>query len=471
MSPSTNRNPDHRPARFTRIAAWVGGIAVGIVGMVAVLPLLGKDAFANYRDREGVLGNETGIRMEEVGYRSYSKGKLVASADLDQVDVRKDRQFFDIIGVHNGLVFSKEGKISFDGPSATYDQISQTLRFGAGVKVQGDEFDLFAPRLTLNQYAKNLQAPGPITGTLKGGSIEAMNLKYRMEGREFTAGPIRWQGVPPKEVQDTPVTQEKKPWNIEGNVKTNQKTLIWTNGRATDGEIIVKSPRIEQDRKTDVLTCAGPVYYFSKKVNLVADKAVIYRKEKRAVLTGNVRMLVKPKSAVDLTEQEIPPFRPDVPAEVAQGRPAAPQSAEDQQQKDLDEALRSSKSVRDYPSMIKAAEIDYIYAEGRRKGIITGSPEAFQEFADGKRWRRIQAFKGIYDGEAETLRLESTPTKVDVLLKNSIGDDLIGEWFLVSTKEDDEEWEGEKVKGVVMADEDELPKDKKSTGGSGGGGG
>lgn len=444
---------------------------MGLVGMTAVIPLLGKDAFANYREREGVLGGETGVRMEDVDYRSYRKGELVAQADLDRVDVRRDRQYFDIIGVNNGLVMSKEGKISFDAPSATYDQIAQTLRFGAGVKVKGDDFDLFAPKLSLNQHAENLQAPGPVTGTLKGGSVTAMNLKYAMDRREFGAGPIRWQGVPPKEIQDTPITQEKKPWNIEGNVKTNQKTLIWTNGRATDGEIIVKSPRIEQDRKTDVLTCTGPVYYFSKKVNLVADKAVIYRKEKRAVLTGNVRMLVKPKSAVDLTEQEIPPFRPDVPAAIAQNRPAAPQSAEEQQQKDLDDALRSSKSVRDYPSMVRATEIDYVYAEGRRKGIITGAPEAYQEFDDGKRWRRILAFRGIYDGEAETLRLESTPQKVDVRMNNSIGDDLMGDWFIVSTKEDDEEWEGEKVKGWVMGDEDEIPKDKKTPPPTGSGGG
>jgi hypothetical protein len=292
--------------------------------------------------------------------------------------------------------------------------------------------------------------------------MTAMNLKYRLDNKEFTAGPIRWQGVPPKEVQDVPGTQERKPWHIEGNVKTNQNTLIWTNGRATDGEIIVKSPRIEQDRKTDVLTCAGPVYYFSKKVNLVADKAVIYRKDKRAVLTGNVRMLVKPKSAVDLTEQEIPPFRPDVPTEIAQGRPAAPQSAEAQQQKDLDDALRSSKSVRDYPSMVKAAEVDYIYAEGRRRGIITGAPEAYQEFADGKRWRRVSSFWGIYDGEAETMRLESAPDKKEVKMKNSIGDDLIGQWFLVSTKEDDEEWEGEGVTGDVFADDDDIPPAKKT---------
>lgn len=445
------------PGRWTKTFSWVSGIAIGLVGMLAVVPILGKDAFAGYRERSGVLGGDTGIRMEEVKYQSYHKGELVAEADLDRVDVRKDRQFLDIMGVSNGMLLTEEGKISFDAPSATYDQLAQTLRFSAGVRVLSDDFDLFAPKLTLNQMEKNLQAPGPVEGQLKGGSIQAMNLKYRLSNKEFTAGPITWQGVPPKEAQDTPITQERKPWRIEGNVKTNQSTLIWTNGRATDGEIIVKSPRIEQDRKTDVLTCAGPVYYFSKKVNLVADKAVIYRKEKRAVLTGNVRMLVKPKTAVDLTEQEVPPFRPDVPAEIAQGRPAAPQSAEAQQQKDLDEALRSSKSVRDYPSMVRAAEVDYVYAEGRRRGVITGAPEAYQEFADGKRWRRVSAFRGIYDGEAETLRLESTPSKVDVSMKNSIGDNLLGLWFIVSTKEDDEEWEGEGVQGDVMGDDDDIP--------------
>ena len=440
------------------------GFLAVLIGGIYALPLVAKDAFADYKNPKGPLGGETGIQLEGVSLRAYDKGKLVAQAEIDKVNVRKDRQFFDFIGIRDGSLFSEEGKIDFSAKSATYDDIAELMRFESGVKLVGEEFNLNAPKLTLDRQAENWQAPGPVTGTMKGGRLYAMDLKYKMANKVFLAGgPVRWRGGLPQDVvKDAPVAQSKTPWDIEGrNFKSANNVSSWTDGRATDGEIIVRAPSIQHDKKSDVLTCTGKVYYFSKKANLVADKAVIYRKEKRAVLTGNVRMLVKPKDKADLTEQEIPPFRPDVPEAIAQGRPEAPSPEETQQQKDLDEALRSAKTVRDYPSMVKAEQVEYWYAKGDRHGIVTGAPEAFQAIGE-LRWRRVSAFKGLYDGEKETLRMESSaPEKREVRFVSSIGDDMHGWWFLVSTKEDDDAWEGDGVVGKIMTDDEEIPKDKK----------
>ncbi len=451
-------------SRSTKGAKWIGlgtGFIAMVVGGIYAIPFVAKDAFAGYGREQGALGADTGIRMEGVKLRSYDKGKLVSQADIDRVDIRQDRQFYDFIGVHNGAVFNKDGRIDFSSERATFDEISRQLRFDAGVNLKGKDFKIFAPRMTLDEQADTVQAPGPITGTLKGGKIAAMNFKYKIANEEFMAGPLHWQGQLPGELtKGAPVGQGKTSWNIEGNVKSTKTGLTWTDARATDGEIIVKAPKIVQDRKTDVLTCTGKVYYFSKKANLVADGAIVYRKEKRVVLEGNVRMLTKPKDKADLTETEVPPFRPVVPESISQGRPEAPTPEEAQQQKDLDEALRSSKNVRDYPAMVKANKIEYWYGEGNRHAIATGVPEAFQEL-EGGRWRHIVAFKGLYDGEKETLRMESSaPAKREVTLKSSIGDDLAGFWFIVSTKEDDEAWEGDGVKGDIKVDDDELPKKK-----------
>ncbi len=447
------------------------GFATMIVGALVAVPFLGRDAFANWSQSEGPLGGDTGIRMETVEMRSYKKGELVAQASLDTVDVRKDRQHFDFTGVKRGSLFSKEGKIDFSSNRATFDEISQQLRFDDGVRLGGKEFDLSVPRLTLDEQFDNIQAPGPITGTLKGGKFQAMDFKYKMANEEFMTGGIRWQGQLPQEVaKDAPGAQNKTPWDIEAKSSKGTKTgATYKEARATDGEIIVKAPTIDHDRKNDVMTCTGKVYYFSKKANMVADSAVIYRKEKRVILKGDVRMLVKPKDKPDLTEAEVPPYRPDVPPTIADTRPEAPTPEETQQQKDLDEALRSAKTVRDYPSMVKCDQVEYWYGDGNRHGIFNGAPEAFQALV-GPRWRRVSAFKAFYDGEKETLRMESSaPDKREVHMVSSIGDDVFGWWFLVSTKEEDEDWEGEGLKGKVMADEDEVPKDKKTPPPTGGG--
>lgn len=253
----------------------------------------------------------------------------------------------------------------------------------------------------------------------------------------------------------------KTAWKIDGDgFKTNKKTNTWKSGRATDGEIMVNFPEIVQDRNTDVLTCSGPVYYLHKKANLVADKAVIYRKEKRAVLTGNVRMLVKPKDSIDLTEQEVAAFRPDVPTEVAAGRPPAPPSNEEnQQQKDLEETVRSSKTARKYPAMVKAAAVEYWYGEGNRHGIFTGAPEAYQKLNKGLGVECSPSRRSM-TAKRSRCDLKVSPIRATYRWRNSIGDDLRADWFVVSTKEDDDDSEGGRVTGWFMGDDSEVPKKK-----------
>jgi hypothetical protein len=62
-------------------------------------------------------------------------------------------------------------------------------------------------------------------------------------------------------------------------------------------------------------------------------------------------------------------------------------------------------------------------------------------------------------------------------MKNSIGDDLTAQTFLIHTKEGDERFSAEKIKGRVFTDPDDDPRDDKknppakSTGGGAGSGG
>src|SRR6185503_17951776 len=134
-------------------------------------------------------------------------------------------------------------------------------------------------------------------------------------------------------------------------------------------------------------------------------------REKRAVLTGNVSMLVKPKDQEKLEVVEIQPFRPEVPIEVAASRPKPPSGASEAEKKQNEE-LRSSKTARKYPISIRSEQIEYWYKRGERRATITGSPEARQDFPNG-RWRRMKTNKAYYDAEKETLQLVSSESKRD----------------------------------------------------------
>jgi lipopolysaccharide export system protein LptA len=235
--------------------------------------------------------------------------------------------------------------------------------------------------------------------------------------------------------------------------------------------VIIKANQVERNVKTDVVVATGNVSYFSKKVNLLCDKVTIYRKEKRAVLEGNVSMLIKPEDQEKLEEVALAPLRPIVPEEIANSRPAPPTEKSDQE-KQLDDEVRSNQNRRKYPVQVLAAKIEYWYGEGSRRADITGAPQARQELPAG-RWRQVWAYKAHYDGEKETLRLDSSPGHKETRIMTSLGDDIHANWFEVSTKEEDDAWSAEALDGIFVPDDNEIPKEpgsdkKKGTGGGGG---
>jgi hypothetical protein len=226
--------------------------------------------------------------------------------------------------------------------------------------------------------------------------------------------------------------------------------------RGTDGDSIVMSPKGTWDEKTDVVDCEGPVKYWGVKANLVCDHLVIYRKEKRAVATGNVVIYIKPeeKQTAPDDKMEVPPFRPTVPDEVSKERPPAPIGS-DQHSKDLNEDVRSSASFNKYPATVRAEKIIYWYKKGDRHADITGSPEAQQEFPEG-RWRMAWTHHALYDGEKETLTLLSSEGTRDTRMKNSIGDDGTAAKYIFSTKDDDDSYDADDEKGRFVNTDEEA---------------
>lgn len=431
--------------------------------------LADRDPFENYRILPGE-GDGVGIRLEDVSLRHYSAAKLVAEASMNQIDVRRDRQHFDLFDIGNGVYHLEEGDFKFSAPHASYDTLLKRMVVESGARVTSSDFDLTMPRFTYSENEEILTAPDSIKGRLFEGEVEGRNLVLNVPLKEFELGPVVWKGTLKAQLDDLPqeaqaATQSK--WSVSGDkVKRSGNKDTFTNGSATDGEILVKAQTIERDVKTDVITATGKVYYFSAKTNMICDKAVIYRKEKRAVLSGNVTMMVKPADKQELELAEVPPFRPTVPDEVAANRPPAPASAQEDQQKDLDDEVRSLESRRKYPVVVRSEQVEYWYAKGSRRAVITGSPQARQELAAG-RWRQIWTHHAQYDGEKERLKLLSEEGKQQVRMKTSLGDDLYATVVELSTKENDDEYEAENVKGDLYPDEEDVEKAKEGGGGGG----
>jgi lipopolysaccharide export system protein LptA len=450
------------------VALLVAGMAALPFAISGVLSFLKHDPFAAFRDSGGKR-ETTAIDLDNVDIRHYRGEKLITKATAGKVQVASSRSEFRLQDVTNGLFNSENGPIQFAAKQATINSQQRTVNIDGGARVQSKDFDLTTPEVAFSDRTGVIQAPNAIAGKLYQGEVSAVGFRYNTKKKTFVIGKNKWAGKLSVNLQDGS-SQTPTRWNIEGDSIKNDpvnKTLIYTNGRATDGEIIVLADLVAYNRSNDVVTATGNVRYFAPEANLTAAKVVVYRKEKRAVLTDKVRMLVKPESeqSAPATVVEIPEFKLLVADQVKADMIAAPKN--DEEKKKVDE-LRSSDSMKKYPTQVAADSIEYWYGKGSRHAIITGNPQARQNFTSGM-WRHVWTDHALYDGEKDLLTLVSGDKDV-ARMKNSYGDDLTAKNFVVSTKKDDEEFQGANMKGVVVStggDEDlDRPKKTPPTGGA-----
>lgn len=448
-------------ARLLGTVAFVAGVPAVALYLREIVTL---DPFASYRAGSDNPWMESGITVNQATVRHWSEGKLVSRTRADSLTIRADRQVIAFRDA-TGEVNSEQGRFHFSAQTASWNAIVKNLDCPTQVRIWNDDLDLIVPGFKYSQSRGKLDVPGQVRGKLYGGDFSAQDLVYFVETDRYETGPIRWVG----ERDDVDLGQEKRSgiWDVSGKKmrSLSRDVVEYTEGVAKDseGEIIVKANVVQVDRKTDVVTAKGNVRYYGLEANLTADQAVVYRKEKRTVLTGNVRMLVKPEDKQVLEEIEIPPIRPLVPDEVSKSRPPAPVQMPPDKAKD--DEIRDPATRRKYPILLSADRVEYWYAEGSRRGVATGSPNAFQQLS-GDRWRHMWAFRAEFDGERDELQLFSQEEKRDVRFKSSLGDDLTAKWFRVLTKDDSDEWEGDDVVGkVYVDDEGELPRSNRGGGG------
>jgi len=163
----------------TRLLLWIVGLGAFAAGAIFGFPLLTKDAFGALRQK-GPLGDKMGIKLEDVEMKVYDKDKLTAQSNIGTVNIGRDRNLFDF-DVISGSSGTGKDKIDFKSKEAQYDTLAATLKFGNGIQLKSENFDLSAPKMTIDDRFKNMQAPGPMKGTLYGGTFLASSIKSTFE--------------------------------------------------------------------------------------------------------------------------------------------------------------------------------------------------------------------------------------------------------------------------------------------------
>ena len=445
-----------RPFRkLSFLALGLAGGVLALYGARIVRENLKGDPLAQFRaPRESEYPDNLGLRLTNVRVRRYVGKTVQTEFTVGRADVEKNRNVFALYGIKDGVHRHPKGEFRFAAGNGRYNAYGNLLNLAGRVTLKSKDFDLASKRVDYDGQSKRLTALEGVRGKALGGVVRAERVAYDIEREAFTSGPAMWRGRPPAKYLASlglPASLQRSEWQVEGDsFRVLNGIEVYGNGTASDREQIIKAPKVTRDKKTDVIVATGGVRYWSGKANFVADKATIIRKEKRVVLEGNVRMLVKTKAdeAKGPKVEELPPYTALPPDKVTAGK-ALPTPTQV-------EKVRSGKSVRDYPLVMVGAKVDYSYAKGSRLAIITGSPQARQELGEGA-WRQVWTNTARYDAENEILRLNGTKGKGDARLKNSIGDDLTANWFELSTAEGEDEYSGEGIRGTVTTTEDEVP--------------
>ena len=435
-------------------ALLVAVVAVGVYVAVSVNRIVAVDPLKNFRGEEPDP-SDPGVVMTNFDWKAYNGSTLIAQAHVDRADVDRDRDAIRLTQVSQGKYF-EAGKVAFgfEAKNAVYLSSEESLTGTGRTRVFNDQMDLATTEFRYLPSAKSLVVPTPLLGKLQGGDLKAMSMTYLLKDKSFELKGVVWSGM---------VSQDntKRTWKFgpqdglpRPDTKTRGPVTTYTKFKATDGEIIILADGGDYNKDTDVLHVKGHVQYFGPDANMTCEEATVYRKDKKLDLIGAVDMLIKPEQGGKAAEVSIPPVVPVVPEKIRSEQPKEePQEGPTDQEKQL----RSGDNIRDYPIALTAQKVEYWYGKGKKRAVISGMPQARQEFPDGS-WRMVWANSAFYDGEKETLELKSKAAEPTVRILDSLGGEMTAVAVMVSTKEGDDMMDGTGVSMDVPIKEEDLPE-------------
>lgn len=402
------------------------------------------------------------IQFDNAEIKHYKGKTLTSKAHVDHLAVSRGSRTYELSGIRNGLIMSDKGPMKFSASLGHFNTANSNFVASKDVRVAMKDFDLKTSYAIIDQNRQLVTMPRPLSGRLYSGNGTAASMTLSLAaGHDIVVNSASWQGKTnlPQEGDST----APKKWTMMNlsKIASSGDVVTYTDGQLTDGDVIVRGKTIEWNRKTDVVIATGKVSYWSGEADMTADKATIYRKEKRAIFETNVTMLIRPK---DKREDkpvvvEIEPLNPLAPDQVSTKALRATSNS--------DKDLRDPKNLREYPMKVRADKIEYFYKKGDRHSHIEGNPQARQELPESK-WRHVWSTTAFWDGQKDELTLFSTKDKIDVRMKNSWGDDLIAKVVTLSTKDDDDSYTAESISGEMVgsdSDEEDLTRKKDKSGG------
>ncbi|MDQ2985435.1 MAG: hypothetical protein M3R13_01780 [Armatimonadota bacterium] len=439
-------------SRSVRIGLALAGIVALPFVYGGVRSFLSRDPFGYFNQQwADPFGGDVGSVMKDVKATVYEKGEKKAAFSVDQVDIRRDKQFMSLLGLHDGKLFDKdEQSASFSANKASYNAAEQFMTIIGAAHIKGKDFDITAPEAKVDIAKKKVVMPKGIKGTIFKGAVKAGKLELGFADGHHRATNVEWRGAPP--VQGLSQSREVQFRAADTEFTSDPDVTVFLDAEAIDESALMRAKKITYDRSKDIVTLEGGAEYYGPEAIMSAPKVIVYRKQKKAVASGpagSVYLLVKPESERGIPVMEKQPAQPELP-------PGLPP------QDDLDD-LRSAKNLRKYPVVVTAANVEYFYQKGAKKAIMTGEPKALQQLRSGT-WREVTAPRAEYEEEKEILNLFSSGEGKDVRMKNSAGDDFIALSVRIGTIPGKETMSGKGIEGVMKVRDDEVPR-------AGGGGG
>ncbi len=187
-------------------------------------------------------------------------------------------------------------------------------------------------------------------------------------------------------------------------IKHNDRTGIGEahNGVIKDGDTVIHADIIHWNDKLQQAEATGHLTLTDPKVEITADKVQInYAKDKQlAVLTGNVRINVKPsESGNATTSQSIPSISGKSAAKVENNTSGVDKTEPTSHSANGHENRISE--ARKYPAIITCDQLDYLYH--KKQATLTGHLN-FEQKLPGVT-RHLTADKAVYDADAEVVTL------------------------------------------------------------------
>jgi hypothetical protein len=149
---------------FKRASFALGTLAVVLGAGAVVETVVRIDPFAGLKQTSKDVDPKLGVRIEGVTLESYDGEKLVTSAQMDRMDIRQDRQHYDLFGVRNGVFYSDKGALQFDAPKAEWIVPTHKMEAPDGGHVKDKNVDLNVPHFAFKSDMGEVSIPGEVTG-------------------------------------------------------------------------------------------------------------------------------------------------------------------------------------------------------------------------------------------------------------------------------------------------------------------